>query len=192
MLMRQLGATPQEKAANIQESVSVAKQAVALDLSDSESWCTCSPRRRPPPPARSRSTSTTNLHLLTKRHVTMTTDVLGNAYLAVFFATKHATSDLEAAMKAYKQAVRESVCPWGGSTPISLTLNCGVCCHCRTRTAPARTLTCTLTVATCTSTWRTMMRLRLPSALRWLWTHRCLPRMRWTASRSMCSALQTW
>lgn len=43
----------------------------------------------------------------------MTTDVLGNAYLAVFFATKHATSDLEAAMKAYKQAVRESVRAWG-------------------------------------------------------------------------------
>lgn len=67
----------------------------------------------PPPAAPSRSSSTTNLHLLTKHHVTMTTDVLGNAYLAVFFATKHATSDLEAAMKAYKQAVRESVRAWG-------------------------------------------------------------------------------
>lgn len=40
MLLRQMGDTEAERAANVAESVNKAKEAIKMDVSDTESWCT--------------------------------------------------------------------------------------------------------------------------------------------------------
>lgn len=39
MVLRQIGETPQERVANVTESVAKAKEAITMDVSDEESWC---------------------------------------------------------------------------------------------------------------------------------------------------------
>ena len=39
MVLRQLNVSPEERNANIEDSVEKAKEAVHLDISDGQSWC---------------------------------------------------------------------------------------------------------------------------------------------------------
>lgn len=77
----------------VQESVSVAKRAVALDVRDGRCWCAC---------ARARSPCDQPVTRLTARRAA---DVLGNAFLTRFFAGLHDPEDLASALKAYTRAV---------------------------------------------------------------------------------------
>ena len=88
-----------------QESVSKAKEAVAVDVTDAESWCallapssTC---RQQPAVSALRTSDVCSLH-----DSRWPSDVLGNAYLSTFFSCEHNPEDLSSAMKAYARAVR--------------------------------------------------------------------------------------
>jgi len=69
MLLRKVGTSEQEKLENADESLKLAKEAVALDYDDGESWY-----------------------------------VVGNTYLARFFAVSHNPEDLDLALKAYRRS----------------------------------------------------------------------------------------
>ena len=86
MVLRQLS-EGEERSKNILLSVERAKEAIALDVTDGMSWCKLE-----------------NDYVFTTGYLHL--DVLGNAYLSLFFAGGQPDSMLKQCMAAYARAVR--------------------------------------------------------------------------------------
>ena len=84
----------------VEESVQRAKEAVMLDLADPQSWCEWVLGFQVWGDGTVASTTDRSLIIFAN-----TPDILGNAYVALFFSFSHAPSDLERALGAYQKAV---------------------------------------------------------------------------------------
>ena len=88
----------QERVDNIKLSVEKAKEAVSLDISDGVSWCKYTAVWRIGSLRRRLDCNWTNWYIIS-------TDILGNAYLSLFFSGAQSPGMLKQCLAAYARAV---------------------------------------------------------------------------------------